>query len=209
MTSVGLLFVGAVLFVNGIGLLGGISPKGSAPLNLFVGAMQVIFPTIAIVLAGNDIASIYNFAGIYLFGFTYLWVGLNNLTGADGRGFGWFALFVAAVAIVYAVTSWTSDPVNTAVWLTWSLMWFMFFLLLALGRSEFTAFTGWLLAIGSHLTCTIPALVTLRGHWPTSHGWGFAALTIAVVTVVVCALLARVQPTIPSPATADEPAPAP
>lgn len=193
MTNVGLLFVGAALFVNGISLLGGITPQGAAALNLFVGVMQVVFPTIAIVAAGNDLDAIYNYAGIYLFGFTYLYVGLNSISGADGRGLGWFALFVAAIAVVYAATSWNGDPVFTVIWLVWSLMWFM---VLALGTEKLIPFTGWLLITGSHLTCTIPALLTLRRHWPTSDSWAAGALVIALALVALSTLLARVRPRI-------------
>ncbi|HET7328712.1 MAG TPA: AmiS/UreI family transporter, partial [Nocardioidaceae bacterium] len=38
MSSVGLLYVGIVLFVNGVMLLGHISGRGAAPINFFVGA---------------------------------------------------------------------------------------------------------------------------------------------------------------------------
>ena len=37
MGSVGLLYVGAVLFLNGVMLLGWIDAKSAAPLNVFVG----------------------------------------------------------------------------------------------------------------------------------------------------------------------------
>jgi putative amide transporter protein len=40
MADVGLMFVGAVLFVNGLLLLGKIDGKGAATFNLFVGALQ-------------------------------------------------------------------------------------------------------------------------------------------------------------------------
>ena len=34
-----------------------------------------------------------------LFTFTYFWVALNRYNGADGRGLGWFCLFVAVTAV--------------------------------------------------------------------------------------------------------------
>ncbi len=37
MSNVGLLFVGAVLFMNGLLLLGRVDPKSAAVFNLFVG----------------------------------------------------------------------------------------------------------------------------------------------------------------------------
>ena len=44
MADVGLMFVGAVLFVNGLLLLGKVDGKGAATFNLFVGALQVAIP---------------------------------------------------------------------------------------------------------------------------------------------------------------------
>ncbi len=85
MGAVGLLYVGAVLVVNGVMLLGLVSPAGAAPLNLFVGALQVVTPTYLIVAAGGDQAQIALAAGLYYFGFTYLWVGINGITGWPGR----------------------------------------------------------------------------------------------------------------------------
>lgn len=41
-------------------------------------------------------------AGTYLFGFTYLYVGLGHLMRLDGTGLGWFSLFVAGCALVFA-----------------------------------------------------------------------------------------------------------
>ncbi len=40
MGSVGLLYVGAVLFVNGLMLLGTVPVRSASVLNLFVGALQ-------------------------------------------------------------------------------------------------------------------------------------------------------------------------
>lgn len=45
MANVGLLYVGAVLFINGIMLLGWLDAKSAAPMNFFVGALQVLTPT--------------------------------------------------------------------------------------------------------------------------------------------------------------------
>ena len=40
MSDVGLMFVGAVLFVNGLLFLGRVDAKSAATFNLFVGALQ-------------------------------------------------------------------------------------------------------------------------------------------------------------------------
>jgi len=109
MASVGLLYVGAVLAINGLMLLGYIDARSAAPLNLFVGALQVITPTFLIVTASGTPAqqatTILGASGLYLFGFTYLYVGINLLANLDGTGLGWFSAFVALCAIVYAAVN--------------------------------------------------------------------------------------------------------
>ena len=97
MSNVGLLYVGAILIVNGIMLLGVISARATVPLNLFVGTMQVVIPTVMMVTAHGEGAVIADAGGLYLFGFTYLWVGINGATGWPAEGLGWFSLFVAFV----------------------------------------------------------------------------------------------------------------
>jgi putative amide transporter protein len=52
--SVGLLYVGAVLFINGIMLLGWLDAKSAAPMNFFVGGLQVLTPTFIIFTANGD-----------------------------------------------------------------------------------------------------------------------------------------------------------
>src|SRR5664279_4167390 len=83
-------------------LLGWVESKSAAPLNLFVGALQVITPTYLIFTANGDQNTILFASGLYLFGFTYLYVGINLLAGLDGTGLGYFSAFVAVCALVYS-----------------------------------------------------------------------------------------------------------
>src|SRR3712207_5439779 len=120
MGAVGLLYVGAVLAVNGLMLLGRVDARAAAPLNLFVGLLQVVTPTYLIFTAGGDQATILSASGIYLFGFTYLYVGINLLAGLDGTGLGWFSAFVAACAVVYAgLNFWYFSPRDAAFGVIW------------------------------------------------------------------------------------------
>ena len=199
MTTIGLLFVGAVLFVNGAWFLGAISAREAGVFNLFVGALQVVLPTLAIVAARGDLDVIFGAGASYLFGFTYLYVGINNLTGNDGRGLGWYSAFVSAIAVVFGVLSLGSDPVMSVVWFVWSVMWGLFFLILAAGLDGLSPFTGWLILLGSHLTCTVPALLIWRGHWPTDVGAALWAAGIALGLVVISAVAAAAMPRLPLP----------
>ncbi|MDT7637982.1 MAG: putative amide transporter protein, partial [Pseudonocardiales bacterium] len=51
MGTVGLLYVGAVLFINGMMLLGFVEGRSAAMMNLFVGVLQVVTPTYLIFTA--------------------------------------------------------------------------------------------------------------------------------------------------------------
>jgi putative amide transporter protein len=190
MGTVGLLYVGAVLIVNGIMLLGRVSPQGAAPLNLFVGALQVVTPTYLIIFAAGDPDRIALAAGLYFFGFTYLWVGINSITGWPAEGLGWFSLVVAVAAVGFAIHSWVvaRDRPFTVIWLLWAVLWFTFFLLMALHKEHLTAAIG-VLAVGEGLlTAAVPAFLILAGWWSDS------VLTTVVVAVLGLLLLVASSP---------------
>ncbi len=170
MSSVGLLYVGAVLIINGLMLIGVIPGKSAAILNFFVGGMQVIFPTIIILQSPNDLAVVFGAAGLYLFGFTYLYVGILQMTGITGEGLGWFSLFVALSAVVIAMVQFAvlNDPVFGAIWLIWAVLWTLFFLLLGLGKESLARTTGWFAIFIGPLTGAIPAFFLLTGSFQST-----------------------------------------
>lgn len=204
MSSVGLLYVGAVLFINGLMLLDLIPGKSAAAMNLFVGGMQVIFPTLIILQSQGDQATILGASGLYLFGFTYLYVAWNQLTGASGEGLGWFSIFVAACAIVYGILQFTMfrDPVFGVIWFSWAVLWFLFFLVLARGHDALTRRTGWFTLLLGIFTGAIPAMMLLTGNYVTGAIEGVVAAIIAVVVLVVSWILGKPRSAVPS-ATAD------
>jgi hypothetical protein len=193
MGSVGLLYVGAVLFINGLMLIGVIPGKSAAILNFFVGAMQVIFPTLIILHANGNLSVIFAAAGLYLFGFTYLYVGILQVTGISGEGLGWFSLFVAACAIVIGILQFTliGDPVFGAIWFVWAVLWFMFFLILGLNKVGLTRMTGWFTVFISHLTGTIPAFFLLVGRYETNTTYAALVAAVAAVSLVAAYILGR------------------
>ena len=196
MGNVGLLLVGAVLFVNGLSSLGLVPARSAAPLNLFVGAAQVVLPTLVLVQSGGDPAVLAGTWPSYLFGFTYLWFGLQIIFGIEPEGFGWYSAFVAAVAAYQAVISVGSDPVFAVIWATWASMWSLFFVLLALGRTrvgnfDLGRFTGWFLVLLGIPTCTVSALFLMDGRWSTNPAAGLGALTALVAATAVAVTLTR------------------
>ncbi len=196
MGNVGLLLVGAVLFVNGLSSLGLVPARSAAPLNLFVGAAQVVLPTIVLIQSGSDPAVLAATWPSYLFGFTYLWFGLQILFGIEPEGFGWYSAFVAAIAAYHAVISVGSDPVFAVIWATWAAMWSLFFVLLGLGRTrvggfDLGRFTGWFLVLLGIPTCTVSALFLIDGRWSTSPLAGLGALAALAALTVVAVTLTR------------------
>jgi hypothetical protein len=183
MGLVGLLYVGAVLFINGLLLLGVVEAKSAAPINLFVGALQVVTPTFLIFTANNDPLLILNASGLYLFGFTYLYVGINLLAGLDTTGVGWFSLFVAVAAIGYAWANWQlfADPAFGVIWLMWAFLWFMFFVVLGLKRDQYTRYTGWVTVVQAWVTAAIPAFLLLTDLWRDPMLIAIALAAIAVI----------------------------
>lgn len=165
MGAVGLLYVGAILFLNGTMLLGWIDGKSAAPLNVFVGVLQVVTPTYLIINADGDATKILAASGLYLFGFTYLYVGWNLLADLDGSGLGMFSLFVAVAAVVYSVINFQAgDPVFGVIWLYWSFLWVLFFLVLARRRDGLGRYTGAVAAIQGGVTGALPAFLLLTGN---------------------------------------------
>jgi putative amide transporter protein len=183
--SVGLLYVGAVLFLNGLMLLGVVESRSAAPLNIFVGGLQVITPTYLIFTANGNTDTIINASGLYLFGFTYLYVAFNLLAGLDGTGVGYYSLFVAVCAVVYSGLNFgrLHDPAFGVIWLYWAYLWLLFFLLLGLGRIGLTRYTGAVAAVEGWLSGVIPAFLLLTGKWAQYDNT--AAIVLAVLGVVI------------------------
>lgn len=193
MSSVGLLYVGAVLFMNGLMLIGVVPGKSAAILNFFVGIMQVVFPTIILIQSNNELSIIFGAAGLYLFGFTYLYVGILQMTGISGEGLGWFSIFVAACAVVIGILQFTlvGDPVFGVIWLTWAVLWFLFFLLLGLGRDSLTFTTGWFTIFVAHITGTVPAFFLLTGRYETNNGYALLVAIAAAAALGAAVFLGR------------------
>jgi hypothetical protein len=198
-----LLYVGAVLVINGIWLVGTaraaarlrpataggtaegliaaeeeteadpmfIQNREIAALNIFTGFIGVVV-AVTLVIQGNrdgDIASIRAAGYILLFAFTYLWVAYNQFMDVSGHAFGWYCLFVALTAIPAGIYSFTNADGNDASiylgidWFAWSVLWFLFFVLLALGR-PIARLTGWVAILEGIGTSWVFAILLLQAE---------------------------------------------
>jgi hypothetical protein len=128
-------------------------------------------------------------SGLYLFGFTYLYVAWNLLGNLDGTGLGMFSLFVAIAAIVYSAISFNADdPVFGVIWLYWAYLWLLFFYLLARKRDGLGRYTGAVAAVEGWVTGAIPAFLILTGRINDVSATVYASV-LAVFGVVVFAAL--------------------
>jgi hypothetical protein len=128
---------------------------------------------------------------------------MNNAFDLDGTGLGWFSLFVAVAAVVYSWWNFggygalsTDDAavgdLFGVLWASWAVLWFFFFLVLGLGKTQFTQFTGsWTAAQGIY-TGLVPALVLL--NVPDALTTTFAVVIGAVSIVTFIAFFALFRP---------------
>lgn len=167
-----LFYVGAVLILNGLWMLECIADREILIINLFVGLLSLSV-SYQYAFGGSvgqtpDIASIRSATLSLMFAFTYLWVAYNRLTHTDGRGLGWFSLFVAVTAFVVAIQTFalpdqsTQSLISAASWLTWSVLWFMFFMLLV-RHKPWTRQVGQFAIVTGICTGWLPGLWIISG----------------------------------------------
>ncbi|MCW4385509.1 AmiS/UreI transporter [Salinibacterium sp. SYSU T00001] len=180
MSLICLILSGAALLINGLALLGRIPGRDSGFFNVLIGSTQLVLATLVAVAAGGNPAALLAVSGVFLFGLTYLYVGLNALLDLGSIGLGWFCGLVAALGLVYSGANLATDPVLSVLWLAWATLWTLFFLLLGLGWSRLTTFTAWSLILTSQLTTTVPALFGLTDNWPTGGTNAVIALLVIV-----------------------------
>lgn len=165
--GLGLLYVGAVLFLNGLWLLGRIGDNEIWVINVFAGFITLAISLYLAFGPGADAGSIKAAALTLLFTFTYFWVALNRHNGADGRGLGWFSLFVAITVVPVAIDTLRSADSTWGVWFglcwaAWAFLWFLFYLLLA-QQKPILKFTGMVTVIQGILTGWLPGYLLLEG----------------------------------------------
>lgn len=162
-----LLWVGAVLFLNGLWLLGKIEDREIAVINVASGFITLCVALYSAFGPGSNAASIRAAALTLLFSTTYLWVAYNRYVQVDGRGLGWFSLFVAITAAPVALQTFGSAQNGVDLWMAlnwvaWAVLWFMFFLLLALKR-PIQRVTGIVTVAEGVLTGWLPGFLLLGG----------------------------------------------
>lgn len=181
MGYVGLLLSGAALFLNSLVILGKAEMKSAGVFNLFVGALQIIIPFYLIMISDQSNWTVYSYATTFLFGLTYLYVGVTFIKGMDGSGLGWFCIWVAIIALFYMVVSFVQfhDVVNALTWFMWALLWYLFFVLNT-QKKNINQYLGRIAFVQSWVTLTLPSLFYFMGVW----GEGFVYELWVYVSVI-------------------------
>lgn len=161
MLGIVLLYVGIVLINNGISRLCNIDEKSSALMNIFTGALAVVIDTV------NVIQGDYYAVGTgLLFGFTYLFIGINGIFKLDKRPYAWYSLFVAINTIPCAYLALTEDLDwrMGIIWVLWGILWFTAFVEIIL-KKNLGKFVPYLAIFEGIITAWIPGFLMLVNRW--------------------------------------------
>lgn len=184
MGNVGLLISGAALFLNSLVMLGKADEKSAGVFNLFVGVLQIIIPFYLIVVSDQSNWTVYLYAATFLFGLTYLYVGVTFIAGLKGDGLGWFSLWVAIIALFYMIVAIIHfhDIVNALTWFMWAFLWFLFFIS-NVQKKSINHYVGKIAFVQSWVTLTCPALLSLIGVWETSYVYNLW-ICISILSII-------------------------
>lgn len=167
LTGLSFLFVGAVLSLNGLWMLGRIGEREIAVINIVAAAITAAVAAALAFGADATLDTVKAAALTLLFSTTYFWVAANRIFAFDGRGLGWFSLFVAITVTPVAVETWTAATSPFAHWIAlawaaWAVLWFLYFLLLAMERPILRA-TAWFTLFCGIVTAWLPGWLMLNG----------------------------------------------
>lgn len=164
MLGIVLLFVGFVLINNGVARFYNFDKKATAVVNIFVGLLSVICNIITICNATST-NNYYSAGTGLLFGFTYLFIALNNIYDLDPRPYGIYSLLVAIVAIPASIVSLNDGDIRFfVIWLLWSLLWATGFIETVL-KKNLGNFVSYLLIFEGVVTGLIPGFLMLVERW--------------------------------------------
>lgn len=167
MAHICLLLSGAALLLNGLALLGALPRRDAAVFSLVVGGTQLALGVAYLGMIGDGgLHLLLGASGMFLFGLTYVYVGLDYLLGLGSKGLGWFCGMVGLCGLLLAAAWGREDPLLAVLWLCWTYLWLLFFLQLALGFARLTPLIGWSLVLTSQASATVPAFMGLTGRWP-------------------------------------------
>ena len=168
MLGVCLLFVGIVLINNGLCTLMEVEGRACSVMNIFVGGLSLFINFVSLV-QGN-----YYAAGTgLLFGFTYLFVAVNQIFKLDPRPFAIFSTFVAINAVVFGFIEGVAGSESLgiqpdirwlAIWWLWAILWGSSFVTVIL-KKDLGRTVPLLQIFEGIVTAWIPGILMLVKKW--------------------------------------------
>ncbi len=166
LTGVILLYVGVVLFINGLSLLNKIDRKEIVFIDFFVGVLTFLIACHLIFREAATSLTIRAGAFTLLFSCTYLWVAFNHYREAsDERGLGWYCLFVSLTAFLMTLFSFREAKSTWEFWLAicwgiWTVLWFLYFLNIIFSKGN-PKNIGWFTLFAAVVSAWIPGALLL------------------------------------------------
>jgi hypothetical protein len=194
MAYICLLLSGAALLLNGLAALDLLPRKDAAVFSLVIGSIQLALGVTYLSVSSPGVDGgpqlLLGASGMFLFGLTYVYVGLDYLLALGSRGLGWFCGLVGACGVLLAVAWSGEDPLLAVLWLCWTYLWMLFFFQLALGFARLAPLVGWSLVLTSQASATVPAFLGLTGRWPGEPEIAAAAAVALLALLLVAGGLA-------------------
>lgn len=192
MPTLAFFFVGSVLLLNGLVILGRVDARSAAPLNVLIGAIVTGIAIRSAILAGDPsqpeaFDGLIRSAGSLLFGLTYLYVGIGNFANLSGRGLGWYCGWATGASIFIGLVHYLrlDDPRSGMLWVLWAILFAAFFVTAGLGSRRYESATGWITVLAACLTITVPGALMLLGTWDELPAAAVTAAGLALIAVFV------------------------
>lgn len=161
-----LFWVSCVLVFNTASAFGKVDAKETGPINVIIGSLVVFVVVFGIIKDMFAPATFWWAAQVLLFGFTFVFFGINTLRETDGRGAGWYSLFVAVLSPLCCYQSIIAGDIKLAImWVFWGILWFLFWLMYALGITHIARFVRWYQLFCLIFTIYIPGVMLLNNIW--------------------------------------------
>ena len=161
MGGIAFFFVGAVLFVTAMMLMGKAEPKS---VGVFHGLVGILLFAMVIKLFFVEPYDYFTATILLLFIFTYLPVCASFAFGYDSKALGWYCLVVAITTIpVGAHIFEVAMKTSVLLWFYGGL-WFCFFLLMGLEKAAMAKFVSYYTLVVS-ICAIVPGYLMIVGKW--------------------------------------------
>lgn len=127
--------VAAVFIINMANAKNRVSDIEAGYWNLGFGIITLFLVCVGIIQQWNGDGTFWWAAQTLMFSLTYLFMGIVKLAKLDGRGMGWWCLFVTINIPYPAYQTFMSGDIRLGlIWVSWGVLWFMFFVLMGLQK---------------------------------------------------------------------------